>query len=104
MNGFFEDINRNKYLTLIPTNTSTKKDKKYEGLWSKIRYLIRLITKNADDYDKKYMKIKLSSDNELPLNKKIEISSMIIAVRVAFQENKRYHPQVFLMNIYINYE
>ena len=25
--------------------------KKYEELWSKIRNLIRLITKNSDDYD-----------------------------------------------------
>ena len=34
-----------------------KKLKKYEELWSKIRDLIRLITKNSDDYDEKYMKM-----------------------------------------------
>ena len=28
-----------------------KKKKKYEELWSKIRNLIRSITKNSDDYD-----------------------------------------------------
>ena len=32
-----------------------KKFKKYEELWSKIRDLIRLITKISDDYDEKYM-------------------------------------------------
>ena len=40
-------------------------------MWSKIRDLIRSITKNPDDYDKKYMKIKFNSDSELPLNKSI---------------------------------
>ena len=45
---------------------------------------------------KKNMKIKLGSDDELPLNKAIEISSIIIVVRAVFQENKKYYPQVFL--------
>ena len=69
MNGYFEKINRNKYLTLDSTNESNEKIKKCEELWSKIRDLIRSITKNSDDYDEKYMKIKLSSNDELPLNK-----------------------------------
>ena len=33
-----------------------------------------------DDYDEKYMKTKFNLDDELPLNKTIEISSMIIVV------------------------
>ena len=44
--GYFEEIDGNKYLTLIPTNESKEKIKKYEELWKKIRDLIRLITKN----------------------------------------------------------
>ena len=44
--------------------------KKYEELWSKIRDLIRSITKHSDGNDEKYMKIKFNSDDELPLNKK----------------------------------
>ena len=73
-----------------------EKIKKYEELWSKIRDLIRSITKRSDDYDEKYMKIKFNSDDELPSNKTIEIPSMIIVVRAIFQENKKYCPQVFL--------
>ena len=34
--------------------------KKHEELWNKIRDLIRSITKNADDYDEKFMKIKFN--------------------------------------------
>ena len=81
MNGYFEGINRNKYLTLVPTNESKEKLKKYEKLWIKIRDLIRSITKNLDDYYEKYMKVKIDSDNELLLNKTIEIPIMTIVVR-----------------------
>ena len=46
MNGYFEEINKNKYLTLVPTNESKELIKKYEKLWSKIRHLIKPINKN----------------------------------------------------------
>ena len=45
VNGYFEEINKNKYLTLVTTDESKEKIKKHKELWSKIRYLIRLITK-----------------------------------------------------------
>ena len=64
VNGYFEEINGNKYLTLVPTNERKEKIKKHEELWSKIRDLIRSITKNSDNYVEKYMKIKLNSDDE----------------------------------------
>ena len=86
VNGYLEEINGNNYLTLVPTNESKEKIKKYEQLWIKIRNLIRSITKNSDDYDEKYIKIKLNSDDELPLNKAIDIPSMTIVVRAVFME------------------
>ena len=42
------------------------------------------------------MKIKLNLDDELPLNKMIEIPSMIIVVRAGFSKNNKRYPQVFL--------
>ena len=42
------------------------------------------------------MKIKFNADDESPLNKTIEIPSMIIIERAAFHENNKYCPQVFL--------
>ena len=68
--------------------------KKYGELWSKITDLIRSIIKNSDDYNKRYMKIKFTSDDKLPLNKTVEISIMTIVVRVVFLENNKYYPQV----------
>ena len=65
-------------------------------MWIKIRDLIRAITKSLDDYDEKYVKIKFNSDNELPLNKTIEIPKLTIVARAVFHENDEYYPQVFL--------
>ena len=96
VNGHFEEINGNKYLTLVPTNESEQKIKKYEKLRSKIRDLIRWMTKNSDDYDQNYTKIKFNSDDELPLNKTVEIPTMTIVVRSIFLENNKYYPYVLL--------
>ena len=60
---------------------------KNDQLWSKMRVLIRSIAKNSDKYDENYMKIKFNSNDELPLNKTIEIRSMIIVVRTSFHDN-----------------
>ena len=71
MNGYFEEINGNNYLTLFATNDSKDGIKNYEELWIKITDLITLVTKKADDYDEKFIKIKLDSDDTSPLNKTI---------------------------------
>ena len=57
VNGYFEEINGNKELVLVSTDESKEIIQKYEEMWSKIRDLIRSITKNSDTYDEKYMKI-----------------------------------------------
>ena len=59
---------------------------------SKIRDLIRSKTKNSDNYDKKYMKIKFNSCEELLLNNRIEMSSLIIVVRAIFREDNKFYP------------
>ena len=41
------------------------------------------------------MKIKFNSDDDLPLNKAIEIPSMTIVVRAIFLLNNKHYPQVF---------
>ena len=102
VNGYFEEINENKYLTLVPINEN--KEKKYEELWIKIRDLTRSVTKNLDDYDEKYIKIELNSNDKLPLNKMIEI-----LVRVTFYENNIYYPSIIKvmfsqMNVCIKYK
>ena len=64
-------------------------------MWSKIRDLDRTATKNSDDYDEKYMKIKFNSDDDLPPNEMTKVHITTIVVRVIFYENKKYDAQVF---------
>ena len=61
LNGFFDKNNGSKYFTLVATNESKEEMKKYGDLWIKIRYLVRRIPKELDDYSETYMKIKFNS-------------------------------------------
>ena len=56
VNRYFEESNGNEYLKLVRTDESNR-----------TRRIIRSISNNADNYDEKYMKIKFSSDGDLPL-------------------------------------
>ena len=42
------------------------------------------------------MKIKLNSDDDLPLNKRLKIHAMTMIIRSAFEENGKYYPEIFL--------
>ena len=59
--------------------------------------MIGSINKNSDDYDEKYMTTKFNLDEQLPLNKTIEIPSMTIVVfnRAAFYGNSKYYSIFF---------
>ena len=56
---------------------------------SKTKNQIRTIISNTNNYDEKYMKIKSNSDDDLPLNKTLELRNMIIVVRSVFHENTK---------------
>ena len=62
----------------------------------KIKNSIKSITKNSDDYDEKYMKIRFNLDDEWSLNKAIEIPTMTLVVRSIFYENNKYDLQPYL--------
>ena len=49
----------------------------------------------SGNYDKKYMKIKFNSDDNLPLEKILKLYNLTIVVRSVFQENRKYYLQLF---------
>ena len=61
-----------------------------------MRDLIRPITKHLDDYYENCMKIKFNLADVLPINKTVEILSMIIVARAVSHENDKYYPEAFL--------
>ena len=48
INRYIDEINGNKYLTLVPTNESKDILKKYEKLWTKKRDHGKTITNKSD--------------------------------------------------------
>ena len=65
--GHFED---NRYLNIFLTDNNNEVLKKYAEVWSKIKDQIKKINNGQlGEYGKDYMKIKVNSDDDLPLNK-----------------------------------
>ena len=48
------------------------------------------------EYEKKFKKIKFNSDDNLPLNKILELHMLTAIVRSVFDEDGKHYPQVFL--------
>ena len=65
--------------------------------WDKIKHLIETINGGKKgDYEKNFMKIKLNSDDNLPLNKMLKLHMLTVIVRSVFEEHDKYYPQFFL--------
>ena len=84
--GYFTEENDNRYLILYSTN-------KYEEVWSGIRAEIKRINGRKELFDEKdYSRIRVDTDDDLPLNKTIKLSTLTIIVRAVFQEGKKLYP------------
>ena len=79
-------------MTLVPTDKSKDTLKKYEELWTKIRYLIRSTSNDSDNYDKDYMKTKFNSE----IKKILELYDVVIVVRSVFHEGNKCNLLSFL--------
>ena len=85
---YIEENNGNKYLTFVSTDKNKKVLEKYTKLWDEIKYHIQTMnTVKSGEYDKDYMKIKFSSDDDLPLNKILGLHMLTIIVRSVFEED-----------------
>ena len=94
IDGYIEELNGNKHLTFTSTDKNKKVLKKYTKLWDEIKYHTQTINVGkSGEYEKDYMKIKFSSDDDLPLSKILKLHMLI---RSVFEEDGKYYPQVFL--------
>ena len=97
VDGSIGEKNENKYLTFASTDKNKKTLEKYTKLWEETKYHIKTINDGKSaEYEKDYMKIKFSSDDDLPLNKILKLDNLTIIVRFVFEEYGKYYPQVFL--------
>ena len=92
VDGYIEEKNGSKYLTFPSTDKNEKVLKKYTELWDGIKNLIEKVNSKIDEYGKDFMKIKINSYDNLPLNKTLKIHSMTIVIRSVFQKDGKYYP------------
>ena len=83
--------NGNKYLIFSSTDKKKKVLAKYTELCDRIKKLIEKIGNKLDKYGKDFMKIKINSDDNLPLNEIIKPHNLTIIVRSVFQEDNKYN-------------
>ena len=94
--------NESKYLIFDSANESNEVLKKYSELWDGIKNEIETInagkpSKNSSaEYDNDFMKIEFNFDDNLPLNKNLELHNMKIAIRPVFEEHGKFYLQVYL--------
>ena len=89
-------MNEDKYLVFDDTDENKKSVKKYNDVFNGIMSEIREIDDDWLHYLKDYMKIKFSSDDNLPLNEPLKLYNMTVTIRYAFSEDNKLYPQVFL--------
>ena len=87
--GYFKEKNGEKYLVLDLID-------KYEEVFSGIKSEIETINSEKLFYEKHYRKIGVNTDGNIPLNKKLKFSSLIIIIRCVFQKGKELYPQIYL--------
>ena len=68
---------------------------KYTELWDKIKSLIEKKNDKRGECDKKYMKVKFDSGDNLSLNEIQKLYNLAIVGRPVFQEESKYYPQFF---------
>ena len=93
---FFEEVNENKYLIFDSIDENKELLKKYNDVFSGIMGKINEVSNDECDYEKDYMKIKVNSNDNLPLNKPLKFHNMTITIRSVFKEDGKLYLKVFL--------
>ena len=97
IDGFIEEKDGDKYLSIASTDRNSEVLKKYSEVWSGIKDCIEKINdSDLGEYDKDFMKIKLNSDNDIPLNKQLYFLTITVIIRNIFEEDGKYYPHFFL--------
>ena len=96
VDGYIKEKNGNEFLTLVSTGKNKEVLIKYTELWNKFKNLVPCNSIKAGEYEKYFMKIKFNSDENFSLNKMLKIHNMTIVIISVFQEDGKYHSEVFL--------
>ena len=97
LDGFIDEKEGNKYLTITLTDSNNDVLIKYAEVWNGIKGQIKKINNDSvGEYDKDYMKIKFDSDDNLPLKKVLKFHVLTIIIRNVFEKFFKFYSQIFL--------
>ena len=85
----------NKYLIFDTTDENKELLKKYNYVWNGIKSKIEEVSSGKCDYEKDYMKIKLNSYDNLPLNKPLKFHNMTLTIRSVFEQDRNFIRKLF---------
>ena len=89
--------NGSKYLNIALTYSNSEVLKKLAKVWSGIGNQIKKINDvQLGKYGKDYMKIKFNSDDNLPLNKILQVHILTIIIGTIFEEDGKYYSGISL--------
>ena len=92
--GYIEEINEDKYLVFDVTDENKKLLERYDDVFNGIMNKVKKIDDDWLEYSEEYIKIKFSSDDNLPLNKPLKFYQMTVTIRCVFSEGNKLYPQV----------
>ena len=102
---YIEKSGENRYLTFASTEKNRIKLENYTELWSEIKEQIELISgEKVSKYRKDFMKIRFKTNDDLQLNKVINIPVRVIIASSIFKEDNKYHPQILLHDCFYECE
>ena len=95
--GFIEEKDGDKYLNIADTDRNSEKLGKYSEVWNGVKDCIKKANDSElREYDNKdYIKIEFNSDDDIPLNKRLDFLNVIVIIRNIFEEDGKYYRQIF---------
>ena len=94
--GYIKKAWTDKCLILDSTDENKDLFKKYNDVFNGLIDKTKKIDDDWLEYTKDFIKIKFSSDDNLPLNKPLKFYQMTVTIRCVFSEKNKLYPQVFL--------
>ena len=83
-------MNEDKYLFFHDSGENKKSLERYDDIFNGIMSKIKKIDYDWLEFSKDYMKIRFSSDDNLPLNKLLQFYNRTVTIRCVFSEDKSF--------------
>ena len=100
LDAYIEKSGENRYLIFASTEKNKIMLKNYTEIWDEIKKQIELITGDkVTKYSKDFMNIRFKTNDDIPLNKIINIPVCVVIVSSILKEDNEYDPQVLLHDL-----